>query len=99
MLATLQAMRARNFPTETLMAVSFEHRLSAPQAWLLCESRRAGGKVTTRELKNELFSRAILSYSARRLEEKGLAKLRSVERQSLEITLTAKGKKLAEQLA
>jgi DNA-binding MarR family transcriptional regulator len=85
-------------PTETLMAVAFEHKLSAPQVWILCEARRRGGKVTTKELKNELFSRAIISYSVRKLVEKGLAKSKAVERQSLELTLLKKGRDIAQEL-
>jgi DNA-binding MarR family transcriptional regulator len=84
--------------TGALMAVAFEHKLSAPQVWILCEARRRGGKVTTKELKNELFSRAIISYSVRKLVEKGLAKSKAVERQSLELTLLKKGRDIAQEL-
>lgn len=89
---------AKKNPTETLMSVAFEHKLSAPQVWLLCEARRRGGRVTTKDITNDQFSRAIISYSVGRLVKKGLAKSKAIERQSLEFTLTKKGLDIAQQL-
>jgi DNA-binding MarR family transcriptional regulator len=92
LLATIAPMDIKT-RTGAVMAKAFENKLSTPQVWILCEAHRREG-----ELKTEEFSRAIISYSVRRLVEKGLAKSKAVERQSLSIRLTAKGRALAKSL-
>jgi DNA-binding MarR family transcriptional regulator len=97
LLATIAPMDIKT-RTGAVMAKAFENKLSTPQVWILCEAHRREGEVTTKELKTEEFSRAIISYSVRRLVEKGLAKSKAVERQSLSIRLTAKGRAVAKSL-